>query len=312
MAFLQLITDTEDLERILYERPTAFALLSLIAKRAKRNNNDQSDLKICEAMIGDFQAYGKKNTRQSYREDVKYLQKAGYISIRTTKKGTIAKIINQNLFNINPEVPDGEKVQNYNQQRNHQKTKSTTIKTTISKAKKNQTKKANFSVFNNHQNNQQNSETTTISATTNKKLSRNNITAENSSATDFQNLESIAEFFKNKFTPNSDGLNRQIRYDWQEKAERYANALGIDLEASFAKKPNGKRYKIAPSWFKIFNESAKNKNGKARRTDQAYSLFFDEPNWSNFSNEQKFKFILDVYHNGVSDFQNKYAFSQID
>jgi len=311
MAFLQLITDTADLEKMLFERPSAFALLTLIAKRAKRSTGEQSDLNLCEAMIGDFQAYGKKNTRQSYREDVKYLQKEGYITIRTTKKGTIAKIINQNLFNINPEVQGEKNEQNYNQQNNHQNSKSATIKTTINQRDKNQTKKTASCVSNNHQNNQQETENTTISATTNNKLSRNILTAENAADADSKSLASVAEYLNHRCTPKGDEPERKIYYDWQAKAERFAQALRIDIEASFTK-PGGKRYPIAPSWFRIFKNSDKNKNGKAGNIEKAYAFFYDEPNWDNFTNEQKFMMFSLAYHNGVDNFKSKNFYNQIE
>ena len=172
-------------------------------------------------------------------------------------------------------------------------------------------KNTNFVAPYNHQDNHQKVENTTISATTNNKLSRNNITAENTAATDFSNTETIAEFIKNRYAPRDDGLKNKIYHAWQDKAERYAEALRIDLEASFTK-PNGKQYQIRPSWFRIFNESANNKNGKAANVEQAYSLFYDEPNWDKFTDDKKFKFFRAVYHNGVDSFQNKYVFNQIE
>ena len=311
MAFLQLITDTGELEAILYERPSAFALLTVIAKRAKRSNKEHSELKMCEAMIGDWVAYGKKNTRQSYREDLKYLTKNGYITItRTTKKGTIVKLVNQRLFNINPEVEGEETAPNYNHQNNHQKRKSATINTTISKAKKNQTKKTVFVAPYNHQNNHQKTEITTISATTNNKLSRNILTAENAAVANFQNVQAVSEYIKSRCAPRNDGLPFQIYYDWQEKAVRYAKALRIDLEASFTK--DNEKCDIAGSWFKIFKECADNKNGKAARIDQAFSLFHDKKNWDKITNEQRFKNILTVYHHGVEYYQTKFGYKQIE
>ena len=121
----------------------------------------------------------------------------------------------------------------------------------------------------------------------------------------------MAEFIKTRYAPRSNGLASQIHHEWQDKAIRYADALKIDLQASFVKE-NGKRYPIASSWFKIFKESDDNKNGKAANIDRAYSFFYDDEKWQTFTDERKFKFFRAVYHNGVERFQNKYDFTQMD
>ncbi len=88
------------LESILKERKSAFCLLTLIATRARWHSEDLFDgLDIGEALIGDYEAYGA--TEMIYRTDKIFLEKNGLITIRTTNKGTIAKIVDTSIFNIN-------------------------------------------------------------------------------------------------------------------------------------------------------------------------------------------------------------------
>lgn len=88
---------------MLEERPTAFLLLSLIANRARRTNEKDLmiDLEIGEALIGDFFAYGV--TRAVYRTDKEYLIRNGFIlTTRADRRGTIVKLIDSDIFDINP------------------------------------------------------------------------------------------------------------------------------------------------------------------------------------------------------------------
>ena len=90
---------------MLEERPTAFLLLSLIANRARRTNEKDLmiDLEIGEALIGDFFAYGV--TRAVYRTDKEYLIRNGFIlTTRADRRGTIVKLIDSDIFDINPTI----------------------------------------------------------------------------------------------------------------------------------------------------------------------------------------------------------------
>ncbi len=95
--------DSQEYFYLLERRPTAFALLSLIAVRAKRtvNHPDQS-LQIGEAFIGDHLTYGV--SEREYRTDKKYLEKYGLVTFKGTKLGTIARLVNAMIFDINPEI----------------------------------------------------------------------------------------------------------------------------------------------------------------------------------------------------------------
>lgn len=80
-------------------RPTAVILLLQVINRAKNTESGNPDLNIGEAFIGDFESYGV--TRQTYRSDKKLLEKWQILTYRVTNKGTIARLTNQDYFDIN-------------------------------------------------------------------------------------------------------------------------------------------------------------------------------------------------------------------
>ena len=93
-------------------RPTAFVLLATIAERARRTDSTIGGLTAGEALVGDYKSYGV--SRQNYRSDLKFLEKSKILTIKVTNKGTIAKLIDDSIFDIN--IDEG------NQQTNHQVT----------------------------------------------------------------------------------------------------------------------------------------------------------------------------------------------
>lgn len=100
--FVKFMRDSEDFDYLISKRPTAFALLALIAKRAKRTlDHPDPNLEIGEAQVGDYEAYGV--TEQIYRGDKSFLEKSKFITTKSTNKGTIAKIIKTSIFDINVE-----------------------------------------------------------------------------------------------------------------------------------------------------------------------------------------------------------------
>lgn len=102
MNYIKYNTDTRTDEWIIKERPTAFLLLILIARRAKRTlNHIDKSLEIGEAKIGDYESYGA--TEQIYRSDKEFLISNGLITTKTTNKGTIAKLISSDIFDIQEE-----------------------------------------------------------------------------------------------------------------------------------------------------------------------------------------------------------------
>ena len=98
--YVQLIRSKETEE--LMKKPYCFMLLSHIALRAKRTNDfSVHNLVIGEALIGDYRSIGL--TEQKYRTAKKLLEKWKFITIKSTNKGTIAKLIDKRIFNINEE-----------------------------------------------------------------------------------------------------------------------------------------------------------------------------------------------------------------
>lgn len=80
----------------------AFGLLALIAVRARRrdgfefHNGAHVDLKIGQAYIGDYKSCGL--SQKEYRNAKKRLVESKYITAQGTNKGTIATIINTDVF----------------------------------------------------------------------------------------------------------------------------------------------------------------------------------------------------------------------
>lgn len=81
-------------------RPTAFALLYLIAYRARRDSGHLDGLEPGQAYIGDYENYGV--TEQIYRTDKEYLKRYGFSTFKATSKGTIASLCDNSIFDINP------------------------------------------------------------------------------------------------------------------------------------------------------------------------------------------------------------------
>lgn len=80
----------------------AFILLCIIALRARRVGGlDLLNLRLGEALIGDFQKYGM--TQGQYREAKARLERYGIATFRTTSRGTIAKLTDTSVFDSNIE-----------------------------------------------------------------------------------------------------------------------------------------------------------------------------------------------------------------
>ena len=107
--FLKLLKSAEVEQLILFE-PECFKLLYVIASRAKRDNDKSFSvfsLKKGEAFIGDYNNYNM--SRQKYRTALLKLKAWGLISYRANNKGTIAKIIGSEVFDVNLESSKTEK-----------------------------------------------------------------------------------------------------------------------------------------------------------------------------------------------------------
>lgn len=91
---------TEATEELL-RYPASFTLLAQIAFRARREapKINPYNMQPGEAMVGDYAAVGL--TRQQFRQAIDRLEKGGFITTRPTNKGTIAKLCNTEVYDIN-------------------------------------------------------------------------------------------------------------------------------------------------------------------------------------------------------------------
>jgi len=97
----------------LLSNPNAFALLTIIAIRARRTDAfNIHSLKLGEALIGDYKSCGL--TRQQYRTALSKLEEWNFIATKATNKGTIATLADARVYDINKTLN--------NQQDNHQAT----------------------------------------------------------------------------------------------------------------------------------------------------------------------------------------------
>jgi len=106
--FVKFLEDSPEFEALIVARPTAFALLGLIAYRARKAGLKIDDgIGVGEAYIGDFKSYGV--TERVYRTDKQYLEKYKITTFKATSKGTIAKIVNPCVFDISRDYAPTDK-----------------------------------------------------------------------------------------------------------------------------------------------------------------------------------------------------------
>jgi hypothetical protein len=114
-GFLKLMR-TPETHELLHSDPLAFTLLTVIALRARwRTAFNVRGLKCGEALLGDYKAIGL--TRQQYRTRLDRLVKCGLLTIRSTRRGTIASLTSTAVFDINLPPPN-KRLTNKNQPSN--------------------------------------------------------------------------------------------------------------------------------------------------------------------------------------------------
>ena len=92
----------EDTMALIRKYPNAYILLTVTALRARRTSGPSiHGLSMGEALLGDHASYGL--SRQAYRTALNQLTRWGFITIRPTSKGTIARLTNTTVFDINME-----------------------------------------------------------------------------------------------------------------------------------------------------------------------------------------------------------------
>jgi hypothetical protein len=89
--------DVDELMRF----PFAFLLLTVIARRARRDNSqfNPHKLQLGEALLGDHESIGA--SEQNYRTAKDQLEEWGFATFRATNKGTIATLTDTRVYDIN-------------------------------------------------------------------------------------------------------------------------------------------------------------------------------------------------------------------
>jgi hypothetical protein len=94
---------SEIMDEVIAKNKNAWCLLSLIAKRAWRGPGiNRHGCRVGEGFIGDYKEYGF--TQMGYRVAKKQLEEFGFVSFRTTNRGTIAKLLGPEIFDINVDM----------------------------------------------------------------------------------------------------------------------------------------------------------------------------------------------------------------
>jgi hypothetical protein len=124
--FIKYIPDT-DISLYLEKKPISNHLALIIAKRARRTYCPLENLQIGECFLGDCKKIGI--TEQQYRTAKQQLTRINFATFRGTNKGTIAKLVNSDVWDIN--VTEG------NEQTNGQATDKTTTNNETTTTNKN-------------------------------------------------------------------------------------------------------------------------------------------------------------------------------
>lgn len=104
-TFIQLKRNKETEE--LMKDPACFMLLAQIAYRARRTDEfNVLSLEPGEALIGDYRNIGL--SEQKYRTAKNKLEKWNFATFRATYKGTIAKLLDTRIFDINIQITNGQ------------------------------------------------------------------------------------------------------------------------------------------------------------------------------------------------------------
>lgn len=112
---------SKEFEEMVEHYPLAFVLLAVIAQRAKRTTEFSAiGLEVGEALLGDHSKYGL--TRQQFRTCVLKLKLYGFLTIKSTTRGTIVKLLKNSIFDTNCEQQPTNEPTNSQPSNNHQTT----------------------------------------------------------------------------------------------------------------------------------------------------------------------------------------------
>ena len=79
------------------------------------------------------------------------------------------------------------------------------------------------------------------------------------------------------------------------------------MDENFQKKPGGKAYKIADSWFRLFRNGGDPVVG---RLESAYGYFADQERFLGLPADVKWGYLRDIAHNGLEQFKRKGVITQ--
>lgn len=117
----------------LMKKPFAFLLLTQIARRAKRTTDfTVNNLEIGECFVGDYKSIGA--TEQQYRTAKANIQKWGFATFKATNRGTIAKLTDTRVYDINEYLynePDNRQTTNKQRTNNEPDNRQTTTNKNI-------------------------------------------------------------------------------------------------------------------------------------------------------------------------------------
>ena len=117
-GFIRLMRGDKTTE--LLKNPDAFTLAAVIALRARRTDDfNVYGLVAGESLLGDYGSYGL--TQQRYRTAKRNLQRWKIATFKSTSRGTIAKLIDADIYDINLQV-SGEQPTNRQLPANEQPT----------------------------------------------------------------------------------------------------------------------------------------------------------------------------------------------
>ena len=97
--------DSEELETLIKDGyHKEFVLLTFMAIRARRTYCPITKLDIGECRLGDYREYGL--TERGYRTAKSNLEKWGLATFSASRKGTVGKISNSMIYDINAMLTD--------------------------------------------------------------------------------------------------------------------------------------------------------------------------------------------------------------
>ena len=119
--FIKMARNSKNFWELIKRRHSAYVLLSVVAQRARRTDDVTfDDLEIGEAYLGDHKIYGA--SRQNYRTDIRMLKNLKFLTTRSTSKGTIAKLCDDSIFDINATIKLTKDLTNSQPSPNHRLT----------------------------------------------------------------------------------------------------------------------------------------------------------------------------------------------